>query len=126
MQAICIWLAALGKAPYARYTGVLVFQLHVDCTLNRVWGLNLLLPVPPRHDQYCVSTLRGPLGWLVPTEIQPLETRSAGTALNACVNFAGTFLISQVFLSMLCGLKWGVFLFFAGKLSMLCMVLCSI
>jgi hypothetical protein len=66
----------------------------------------------------CLACLRGPLGWLVPTEIQPLETRSAGTALNACVNFAGTFLISQVFLSMLCGLKWGVFLFFAGESCM--------
>lgn len=51
--------------------------------------------------------------------MQPLATRPAGTALNACVNFAGTFLISQVFLSMLCGLKWGVFLFFAGECDVL-------
>lgn len=25
---------------------------------------------------------RGPLGWLVPSEIQPLETRAAGTGIN--------------------------------------------
>jgi hypothetical protein len=29
----------------------------------------------------------GPLGWLVPAEIQPLETRAAGTGLNTFVNF---------------------------------------
>jgi hypothetical protein len=47
--------------------------------------------------------------------VQPLETRTAGTAVNTIVNFAFTFVIGQVFLSMLCGLKWGVFLFFAGE-----------
>eukprot|EP00878_Enallax_costatus_P003747 GHUV01003963.1.p1 GENE.GHUV01003963.1~~GHUV01003963.1.p1 ORF type:complete len:430 (+),score=129.74 GHUV01003963.1:238-1527(+) len=29
----------------------------------------------------------GPLGWLVPSEIQPLETRAAGTGINTCMNF---------------------------------------
>ncbi|KAF6258884.1 hexose transporter-like protein [Scenedesmus sp. NREL 46B-D3] len=29
----------------------------------------------------------GPLGWLVPTEIQPLETRAAGTGINTFFNF---------------------------------------
>jgi hypothetical protein len=29
----------------------------------------------------------GPLGCLVPAEIQPLETRAAGTGLNTFVNF---------------------------------------
>jgi hypothetical protein len=28
---------------------------------------------------------RGPLGWLVPSEVQPLETRAAGTAINTTV-----------------------------------------
>jgi hypothetical protein len=39
---------------------------------------------------------RGPLGWLVPSEIQPLETRAAGTGINTFVNFMFTFLIGQV------------------------------
>lgn len=56
----------------------------------------------------------GPLGWLVPSEIQPLETRAAGTAINTCVNFLTTFIIGQTFLSMLCSMKFGVFYFFAG------------
>ncbi|KAF6258859.1 sugar carrier protein A [Scenedesmus sp. NREL 46B-D3] len=56
----------------------------------------------------------GPLGWLVPTEIQPLETRAAGTAINTFFNFLFTFFIGQMFLTLLCALKWGTFLFFGG------------
>ncbi|KAM1302034.1 hypothetical protein ACFX2H_012999 [Malus domestica] len=56
----------------------------------------------------------GPLGWLVPSEICPLEIRSAGQAINVSVNMLFTFIIGQVFLSMLCHLKFGLFFFFAG------------
>lgn len=56
----------------------------------------------------------GPLGWLVPSEIQPLATRAAGTAINTCTNFVATFVIGQAFLTMLCSMKFGVFYFFAG------------
>lgn len=56
----------------------------------------------------------GPLGWLVPTEISPVEVRAAGTAINTCVNFLTTFIIGQSFLTMLCSMKFGVFYFFAG------------
>eukprot|EP00879_Flechtneria_rotunda_P017824 GHRR01018683.1.p1 GENE.GHRR01018683.1~~GHRR01018683.1.p1 ORF type:complete len:512 (-),score=124.08 GHRR01018683.1:93-1628(-) len=50
----------------------------------------------------------GPLGWLVPTEIQPLETRAAGTAINTFVNLIMTFTVGQTFLSMLCAMGFGV------------------
>jgi len=56
----------------------------------------------------------GPLGWLVPSEIQSLETRAAGMATCVMINFFFSFLIGQLFLSMLCAMEWGVFLFFAG------------
>ncbi|KAK4439250.1 Sugar carrier protein C [Sesamum alatum] len=55
----------------------------------------------------------GPLGWLVPSEIFPLEIRSAAQSLNVSVNMIFTFIIAQVFLTMLCHLKFGLFLFFA-------------
>lgn len=55
----------------------------------------------------------GPLGWLVPSEIFPLEIRSAAQSLNVCVNMLFTFIVAQVFLTMLCHLKFGLFLFFA-------------
>ncbi|XP_047308785.1 sugar transport protein 4-like [Impatiens glandulifera] len=56
----------------------------------------------------------GPLGWLVPSEIFPLETRSAGQSINVSVNMLFTFIIGQLFLSMLCHMKFGLFFFFAG------------
>ena len=48
-------------------------------------------------------------------EIHPLDTRSAGQSLNVFVNLLFTFVIGQSFLAMLCGMKFGVFLFFAGE-----------
>ncbi|EPS67473.1 monosaccharide transporter 2, partial [Genlisea aurea] len=54
----------------------------------------------------------GPLGWLVPSEIFPLEIRSAAQSLNVSVNMIFTFIVAQVFLTMLCHMKFGLFLFF--------------
>lgn len=56
----------------------------------------------------------GPLGWLIPSETFPLETRSAGQSVTVCTNFLFTFVIGQAFLSMLCHFKYGIFLFFSG------------
>lgn len=56
----------------------------------------------------------GPLGWLVPSEIFPLETRSAGQSIVVSVNMLFTALVAQFFLKALCGLKFGIFLLFAA------------
>ncbi|XVE66012.1 hypothetical protein DITRI_Ditri08aG0047400 [Diplodiscus trichospermus] len=56
----------------------------------------------------------GPLGWLIPSETFPLETRSAGQSVTVSVNLLFTFVIAQAFLSMLCHFKYGIFLFFSG------------
>jgi hypothetical protein len=56
----------------------------------------------------------GPLGWLIPSEIFPLDVRSAGQSIAVSANLLFTFLIAQVFLSLLCTFKWGIFLFFAA------------
>ncbi|GAV72269.1 Sugar_tr domain-containing protein, partial [Cephalotus follicularis] len=56
----------------------------------------------------------GPLGWLVPSEICPLEIRPAGQAINVAVNMFFTFFIGQFFLTLLCHMKFGLFFFFAG------------
>ncbi|XP_043702067.1 sugar carrier protein A-like isoform X2 [Telopea speciosissima] len=55
----------------------------------------------------------GPLGWTVPSEIFPLEVRSAGQSITVAVNLFFTFVIAQSFLSLLCAFKFGFFLFFA-------------
>lgn len=54
----------------------------------------------------------GPLGWLVPSEIFPLEIRSAGQSIVVAVSFLFTFIVAQTFLSMLCHFKSGIFFFF--------------
>lgn len=56
----------------------------------------------------------GPLGWLVPTEVQKLETRATGASINVTVNFFFSFLIGQLFLTMMCAMKWGVMWFFGA------------
>ncbi|KAK3414719.1 hypothetical protein EUGRSUZ_H00045 [Eucalyptus grandis] len=55
----------------------------------------------------------GPLGWLVPSEIFPLEIRSAAQSIVVCVNMFFTFLIVQIFPTMFCHMKFGLFIFFA-------------
>nr|XP_027190744.1 hexose carrier protein HEX6 isoform X5 [Cicer arietinum]XP_027190745.1 hexose carrier protein HEX6 isoform X5 [Cicer arietinum] len=56
----------------------------------------------------------GPLGWLVPSEIFPLEIRSVGQSITVAVSFVFTFVVAQSFLSMLCHFKSGIFFFFGG------------
>ncbi|VAI11313.1 unnamed protein product [Triticum turgidum subsp. durum] len=56
----------------------------------------------------------GPLTYLVPTEICPLEIRSAGQSVVIAVIFLMTFVIGQTFLNMLCHLKFGTFFLFGG------------
>ncbi|KAJ6701649.1 MAJOR FACILITATOR SUGAR TRANSPORTER MAJOR FACILITATOR SUPERFAMILY-RELATED [Salix koriyanagi] len=63
----------------------------------------------------------GPLGWLVPSEIFPLEVRSAAQSINVSVNMIFTFIIAQIFTAMLCHLKFGLFICFA-----VCVVIMSI
>ncbi|KAK9181536.1 hypothetical protein WN944_024673 [Citrus x changshan-huyou] len=60
------------------------------------------------------SFSRGPLGWLVPSEIFPLEIRSAGQSITVAVDLLFTFLVAQTFLAMLCHFKAGVFFCFGG------------
>lgn len=61
----------------------------------------------------------GPLGWTIPSEIFPLETRSAGQSITVSVNLFFTFVIAQSFLSLLCSFKYGIFLFFAGWITLM-------
>ncbi|KAF7148535.1 hypothetical protein RHSIM_Rhsim03G0253700 [Rhododendron simsii] len=61
----------------------------------------------------------GPLGWTVPSEIFPLEIRSAGQSITVAVNLFFTFVIGQSFLSLLCAFKFGIFLFFAGWITVM-------
>ncbi|XLU94147.1 hypothetical protein S245_008499, partial [Arachis hypogaea] len=63
----------------------------------------------------------GPLGWLVPSELFPLEIRSAAQSIVVCVNMIFTALVAQLFLMSLCHLKYGIFLLFAGLIIFMSM-----
>lgn len=56
----------------------------------------------------------GPLGWVVTSEIFPLEIRSAAQSIVVATNLSMTFIIAQVFLAMLCHMKSGIFFFFGA------------
>ncbi|KAK4479653.1 hypothetical protein RD792_015180 [Penstemon davidsonii] len=104
---------------------MIICQIGVGCLIASVFGVtgldgafskgmgNLALAL------ICVYVAAfawswGPLGWLVPSEIHPLEIRSAGQSVNVSVNMFFTFIIGQLFLTMLCNMKFGLFFFFGG------------
>ncbi|KAI5407986.1 sugar transport protein 5 [Lathyrus oleraceus] len=55
----------------------------------------------------------GPLVWIVPSEIFPTKIRTIGQSITVSVQFIAIFITSQTFLSMLCHMKYGAFLFHA-------------
>ncbi|XVE56424.1 hypothetical protein DITRI_Ditri04bG0007900 [Diplodiscus trichospermus] len=72
----------------------------------------------------CVYVIRfslswGPLRWLVPSEIYPLEIRSALQSITVAIGFLLCFLVGQTFLAMLCHMKSGIFFFFSGWVAMM-------
>ena len=56
----------------------------------------------------------GPMTWLVPTEVFPLEIRSAGQSTTVASGFVFTIFIAQGFPAMLCWMRAWLFFFFAG------------
>ncbi|CAI9771825.1 unnamed protein product [Fraxinus pennsylvanica] len=61
----------------------------------------------------------GPLGWVVTSEIFPLEIRSAAQSINVATSLLFTFIIAQGFLAMLCHMKSGIFFFFGGWVALM-------
>ncbi|AES76785.1 putative major facilitator, sugar transporter, major facilitator superfamily [Medicago truncatula] len=61
----------------------------------------------------------GPLGWLVPSELFPLEIRSSAQSVVVCVNMIFTAIVAQFFLVSLCHLKYGIFLLFGGLIVLM-------
>ncbi|OEL32254.1 Sugar transport protein 5 [Dichanthelium oligosanthes] len=61
----------------------------------------------------------GPLAWVIPGEIFPVEIRSAGQGISVAVNLGATFLLTQTFLSMLCTLKYVTFIYYAAWVAIM-------
>ncbi|PUZ47441.1 hypothetical protein GQ55_7G164900 [Panicum hallii var. hallii] len=85
---------------------------HDSVTMPRGYALAVLVLM-------CLYTLSfgvswGPLKWVVPSEIYPVEIRSAGQALTVSIALCLSFAQTQVFFSLICAMKYAIFLFYAG------------
>ncbi|XP_057778547.1 hexose carrier protein HEX6 [Salvia miltiorrhiza] len=97
--------------------GVMAAKLGDHGGLSKGYGDAVLVLIGVYVAGFGVSW--GPLGWLIPSEIFPLEIRAAGQSIAVAVNFLFTFLVGQTFLSMLCHLKAGIFFFFGGWVALM-------
>ncbi|OAY61114.1 sugar transport protein 8 [Manihot esculenta] len=100
-------------------------MLISQCAIGGILAVHLKTTnVVPKH--YCVAVIFficvflagfawswGPLGWLIPSETFPLETRSSALFITVSMNMFFTFIIAQSFLTMLCTMRSGIFFFFA-------------
>ena len=87
---------------------------HQGVTMPRNYATGVLVLI-------CLCTFSfglswAPLRWVVPSEIYPVEIRSAGQAMSISVALCLAFVELQVFIAGLCAMKYGIFLFFAGCL----------
>lgn len=88
-------LGTAGTEPFSK--GAAIGVLILMCSISAAFGWSW-----------------GPLTWLIPSEILPMEVRPAGQGICMAFNFGTTFLVSQTFLSVLCHLKYGVFFLYAA------------
>ncbi|KAI7853247.1 general substrate transporter [Circinella umbellata] len=54
----------------------------------------------------------GPVGWVYPAEIFPLNIRAKATSLTTAANWLMNFVISQIVPIMLSSITWGTYIFF--------------
>lgn len=92
--------------------GILQGYLKATNSLSRGTAITVVMLVCTFVMSFAWSW--GPLGWLIPSETFPLETRAAGFSFAVSSNMLFTFIIAQAFLSMMCHMKAGIFFFFAA------------
>lgn len=94
---------------------VMAAKLGDEGGLSRAYSLALLVLIGVYSTGFGWSW--GPLSWLVPSEIFPLEVRSAGQSVTVASGFVFTILVAQYFLAMLCRMRAWLFFFFAGWIA---------
>lgn len=91
---------------------ILATRLPISGTLSKNYAVLVVILVCTFVMSFAWSW--GPMGWLIPNEIYPIETRASGFAVAVSTNMLFTFIITQAFLSMLCHLRAGIFFFFSA------------
>ncbi|XP_022863739.1 hexose carrier protein HEX6-like [Olea europaea var. sylvestris] len=97
--------------------GIMAAKLGDHGELSKGYGILVLILICVYVAGFCLSW--GPLGWVVPSEIFPLEIRSAAQSINVATSLLFTFVIAQGFLAMLCEMKSGIFFFFGGWVALM-------
>ncbi|XP_027151407.1 hexose carrier protein HEX6-like isoform X1 [Coffea eugenioides] len=97
--------------------GIMAIKLGDHGRLSNSYGILVLILVCTYVAGFGLSW--GPLGWLVPSEISPLEIRSTALSIRVAVDFLLLFLVAQAFLAMLCHFKAGIFFFFGGWVALM-------
>uniref|UniRef100_A0ACD5W8C9 Uncharacterized protein n=1 Tax=Avena sativa TaxID=4498 RepID=A0ACD5W8C9_AVESA len=92
--------------------GIMAAKLRDQGQITRTYALALIILIAVYSTGFGWSW--GPLSWLVPSEIFPLEVRSAGQSITVASGFVFTILVAQYFLAMLCRFKAWLFFVFAG------------
>lgn len=92
--------------------GIMLVHVRADGQPTRGWALCIVVLICVYVSSFAWSW--GPLGWLIPSETFPLETRAAGFSFAVSSNMLFTFLIAQAFLSMMCTMRAFIFFFFAA------------
>ncbi|PUZ47432.1 hypothetical protein GQ55_7G164400 [Panicum hallii var. hallii] len=105
-------------------TTMLIFQVAVSWIMADHLGKHGAATMPRSYAVgvvvlMCLYTFSfslswGPLKWVVPSEIYPVDIRSAGQAVTLSVALTLSFTQTQVFVSMLCAMKYAIFLFYSG------------
>ncbi|KAL3647518.1 Hexose carrier protein hex6 [Castilleja foliolosa] len=97
--------------------GIMAVKLGDHGALSREYNIVIVVLICIYVSGFAFSW--GPLGWLVTSEIFPLEIRSAGQSITVGVSFFFSFLIGQIFLAILCLLKAWTFFFFGGWVALM-------
>lgn len=97
--------------------GIMAAKLGDFGGMSKGYGISVMILICIYVAGFGLSW--GPLGWLVTSEIFPLEIRSAAQSITVAVGFLFTFLVGQTFLAMLCHLKAGIFFFFGGWVAVM-------
>nr|GMD70499.1 sugar transport protein 8-like [Ipomoea batatas]GMD79546.1 sugar transport protein 8-like [Ipomoea batatas] len=116
-----MWILILGRIFFGIAVGFgnelaigIILSTHLSATgsLNKKLAAAVVVLVCTYVMSFAWSW--GPLGWLIPSETFPMETRTAGFAFAVSANMMFTFLIAQAFLSMLCTMQASIFFFFSA------------
>ncbi|KAF8714922.1 hypothetical protein HU200_027460 [Digitaria exilis] len=90
---------------------MLIFE-HGTVTMPKNYAVGVVVLMCLYMFSFSLSW--GPLKWVVPSEIYPVDIRSAGQAITLSIGLTLSFTQTQVFISMLCAMKYAIFLFYAG------------